>query len=58
MHCGSACMQVLAAGSHLDMYENTTPHHLHRNIVLTLGIKGEKEEEKQLIQPKDLYPRC
>lgn len=47
------------AGSHLGMYENTTPHHLHSHIVLTLGIKEEKgEKKKQLIQPKDLYPRC
>lgn len=36
----------ISASSHLDMYGNTTPHHFHRYIVLTLGIQGEKRRGK------------
>lgn len=35
----------VSAVSHLDMYENTTLHHLHRHTGLTLGIKGERREK-------------
>lgn len=44
----TVCMHVLAvsnwACSHLYIYENTSPHRLHRHTVLTLG--DERKEEK------------
>lgn len=39
--------EKLSAVSHLDKYENTTLHHLHSHILLTLRIKGERGEGKK-----------